>query len=68
MTETFENKRTYLLGDAELALLGSREKLAQWRYRNFGPAWIKIGRKIAYRGVDINAWLENQRIDPQTNK
>lgn len=68
MVTVFENNRTYILGDTELEFLGNREKLAQWRYRNFGPAWIKIGRKIAYRGADINVWLEAQRTDPQSNK
>jgi len=64
MTELFNSKRTYILDDKELDVLGSREKLAQWRHRNFGPPWYKIGRKVAYNGADLNQWLSYQRVDP----
>ncbi|SLN17252.1 hypothetical protein ROA7450_00540 [Roseovarius albus] len=64
MADIFESNRTYLLGDPELEVLGSREKLAQWRHRNVGPAFIRIGRRIAYHGADLNAWLNARRIDP----
>jgi len=64
MAQIFENNRTYMLGDPELDVLGTRERLAQWRHRMMGPPWVKIGRKVAYLGVDLNAWLESQRTDP----
>jgi len=64
MADIFENTRNYTLGDPELDLFGSREKLAQWRHRNFGPAYIKLGKKVIYRGVDLNAWAEAQRVTP----
>jgi hypothetical protein len=64
MAEIFDNNRTYVLGDPELAVLGSREKLAQWRHRVVGPPWVKIGRKVAYLGTDLNAYLTAQRTDP----
>lgn len=65
MVQMFEPNRTYHLGDPELDLLGSREKLAQWRYHNRGPAWVKLGRKVMYHGSDLNAWVNAHRIDPQ---
>lgn len=64
MTKLFDNDRTYVLGDAELALIGSRDKLAQWRHKGRGPAFYKLGRKIVYRGSDLNAWADATRIDP----
>ncbi|SMX23375.1 MerR family transcriptional regulator [Boseongicola aestuarii] len=64
MLELFQNDRTYILGDPELDVLGSREKLAQWRHRMVGPPWVKIGRKVAYLGTDLNAYLTAQRTDP----
>ena len=64
MAEIFEHNRNYVLGDPELELIGDRVKLAQWRHRNTGPAYYKLGRKIVYRGSDLNAWAEAQRIDP----
>ncbi|MGB4113870.1 MAG: MerR family transcriptional regulator [Yoonia sp.] len=60
----FEEDRNYVLGDGELSLIGDSNKLAQWRHKRMGPAFYKLGRKIIYRGVDLNAWAEAQRIDP----
>ena len=64
MTALFENDRNYVLGDKELILIGDRDKLAQWRHKRTGPAFYKLGRKIIYRGADLNAWAEAQRVDP----
>ncbi|MBU0778554.1 MAG: MerR family transcriptional regulator [Alphaproteobacteria bacterium] len=64
MSGLFENDRNYLLGDAELEIIADRDKLAQWRHKGFGPAYYKLGRKIIYRGCDLNAWVEAQKIDP----
>jgi len=64
MSDIFENTRNYTLGDPELDLIGPREKLAQWRHRNTGPAFYKIGKKVVYRGVDLNTWAEAQRVEP----
>lgn len=65
MPNIFENERSYLLGDPELDLLGDREKLAQWRYKGIGPAYYKLGRKIVYRGSDLNAWANQRRVEGQ---
>ena len=64
MAHLFEQNRNYVLGDPELDLIGDRVKLAQWRHRNTGPAYYKLGRKIVYRGSDLNAWAEAQRVEP----
>ncbi len=58
MAQLFEQNRNYVLGDPELEIIGDREKLAQWRHKNMGPAFYKLGRKIIYRGEDLNAWAE----------
>jgi len=63
MTGIFENERSYLLGDSELDLIGDREKLAQWRHKGVGPAYYRLGRKIVYRGADLNAWAEANRVE-----
>ncbi len=55
MANLFENNRNYVLGDDELNLIGDRDKLAQWRHKGMGPAFYKLGRKIIYRGTDLNA-------------
>ena len=64
MASIFENSRNYVLGDPELDLIGDRDKLAQWRHKRMGPAFYRLGRKIIYRGADLNAWAESGRVDP----
>lgn len=64
MAYLFEQERTYVLGDPELDLLGDRNMLAQWRHKNMGPPYYKLGRKIVYLGSDLNAWAEAYKTDP----
>lgn len=64
MAKLFDDNRNYVLGDPELDVIGSNEKLAQWRHKSMGPAFYRLGRKIIYRGTDLNAWAESQRVDP----
>ena len=63
MSTLFEQNRNYLLGDPELNLIGDREKLAQWRHKGIGPAYYRLGRKIIYRGLDLNEWAEANRVE-----
>jgi hypothetical protein len=64
MTSLFDQNRNYVLGDAELELIGDRDKLAQWRHKGLGPAFYRLGRKIIYRGADLNIWAEANRVEP----
>lgn len=32
--------------------------LAQWRYKGYGPKFVKLGRKIFYRQQDIDAFID----------
>ena len=64
MANLFEQNRNYLPGDPDLDLIGDRAKLAQWRHKGTGPAYYKLGRKIIYRGADLNAWANANRIEP----
>jgi len=68
MANLFEQNRNYVLGDTELNLIGDRDKLAQWRHKSLGPAFYKLGRKIIYRGADLNAWANAQRVDPSVER
>lgn len=67
MSDLFETDRNYVLGDPELDIIGDRAKLAQWRHKMKGPAFYKLGRKVIYRGSDLNVWAELNRIDPSNN-
>ena len=35
-----------------------------WRNRGKGPAFIRLGRKIAYALEDLDAWLAANRTEP----
>ena len=63
MADLFEKNHNYVLGDCELDIIGDREKLAQWRHKGIGPAYYRLGRKIVYRGADLNAWAEANRVE-----
>ena len=64
MTEIYDQDRIFFPEDPELRVLGSVAKLAQWRRRMRGPAFIRIGRRIGYYGSDLNAYLNAQRVEP----
>ena len=64
MANLFEPNRNYVAGDPEFEEIGSRTKLAQWRHKGVGPAYFKLGRKIVYRGEDLNAWANARRVEP----
>lgn len=64
MPNLFEEDRNYVLGDRDLEIIGDREKLAQWRHKKTGPAYYKLGRKVIYKGSDLNAWVEASRVEP----
>ena len=68
MANLFDDNRNYVLGDEELNILGDREKLAQWRHKGVGPAFYRMGRKIVYRGSDLNAWADAQRVEPSASR
>lgn len=64
MADIFDHDRIFFAEDPEMRIFGSTEKLAQWRHRMTGPAFIRIGRRIGYHGSDLNAYLTAQRTDP----
>jgi hypothetical protein len=66
VTKVYEDGRIFFPEDRELRVLGTIAKLAQWRHRNTGPAFIRIGRRIGYHGTDLNAYLTAQRVDPNS--
>ena len=40
----------------------SERTLERWRVEGTGPAFVKAGRKVLYRTVDVDDWLlANQR-------
>ena len=36
--------------------------LETWRCNGGGPAFIKVGRKVWYLRVDLDAWMQSRRV------
>lgn len=60
----FEPDKLYLTSDPALLALGPYSTLAHWRSEGRGPAFVKLGSRVAYRGADLNEWLEAQTVRP----
>ena len=60
----FEADRYYRPGDPALDVIGSKGTLATWRWAGCGPRYTKLGRRILYFGVDLNAWLDARVVEP----
>ena len=39
----------------------SERTLERWRVEGSGPAFVKAGRKVLYRTVDVDDWLAASR-------
>lgn len=42
----------------------SKRFLEMAAFRGDGPPYVKIGRLVRYRPDDLQAWIDDQRIDP----
>ena len=40
--------------------------LQDWRTKGAGPAYSRLGRRIAYDIADLDAFLYQQRVEPKT--
>ena len=60
----FEDGKLYLTNDPMLLVIGRPSTLAHWRSEGRGPAFVKMGRRVAYRGSDLNKWLADRTIRP----
>ena len=39
--------------------------LAHWRSEGRGPAYVKLGARVGYRGSDLNRFIEANTIRPK---
>ena len=58
-----------LLDETEAAneLGVTRGTLANWRWRHYGPPFLRVGRRVQYLAADINDWQMAQRLDPASD-
>ena len=60
----FDDDKLYLAGDPALLVLGRPSTLAHWRSEGRGPAFIKLGSRVAYSGEALKEWLAAQTVRP----
>ena len=60
----FDPGKLYLATDPTLRNIAPASTMAHWRCEGRGPAYVKIGPKVAYKGADVLDWLEAQTVRP----
>ena len=60
----FDPNRFYQTNDPALLALAARQTLARWRHEGRGPAFVKLGSRVAYSGAALNEWIESQTVRP----
>ena len=60
----FDDNELYPTDNPALLKLGRPSTLAHWRSEGRGPAFIKLGARVAYRGSDLNQWLAARTVRP----
>ena len=63
----FNDETIYIAGDPALRVLAAPGTMAHWRSQGRGPAYIKLGHRVGYRGADLNAWIAAQTVKPGTD-
>jgi len=39
--------------------------LANWRASGKGPPYLRVGRHVRYRAIDVEAWIADRVRDPE---
>ena len=60
----FDPDRYYKTDDPALAVIATRGTMSQWRHRGEGPRYVRLGGRVLYRGIDLNAWLDERIVEP----
>jgi hypothetical protein len=50
--------------DAALLLGLKKQTLRKWAVQGKGPARVKLGKRVFYRGETLQAWIAAQERDP----
>ncbi len=52
--ELFEPSRLYRTNDPALLSIAAPSTMAHWRHQGIGPPYVDLGRRILYRGWELN--------------
>ena len=61
----FDEAKLYRSDDPALNVLASWSTRAHWRSEGRGPAFLRLGRRVFYRGADLNAWIASRVVQPR---
>ena len=50
----------------EMRAGGAVQTLARWRSEGKGPAFVKSGSRVIYKGADVLSWLDARRVSTDT--
>ena len=64
----FDESKLYRNDDPALDVIGRPFTRAHWRSDGLGPAFLRLGRHVYYRGSDLNAWLETRVVRPANGR
>lgn len=53
--------------EAAASLHVNRTQLDNWRSRNFGPPYFKIGGSVMYDRAELMKWFRARRVEPSSN-
>ena len=62
--QPFEPERFYRASDPELRVIATAGTLNQWRFHGRGPAYVKFGKRVLYRGTDLNEFVAANTVRP----
>ena len=60
----FDESRLYPASDPALMAIAPYSTMAHWRSEGRGPAYLKYGGRVMYKGGDLNRWLDEHRVEP----
>ena len=60
----FDPQKLYQTDDPALLQIAPASTMADWRSQKRGPAYVKYGKRVLYRGDDLNTFLEAHRVEP----
>ena len=60
----FDESALYYTNDPALLKLAQYSTWAHWRSEGRGPAYVKLGSRVAYSGAALNDWLRSRTVQP----
>ncbi len=62
------DKEYVTAGEAAEIVRRPASTLAYWRHRGEGPPYAKVGRRVLYRRLDVEAWLSDQFAESKPHR